>query len=310
VLAKSKGLASLGDGSVHFKKVGESLPESESVSESQERPLSLLQASQRDIFGLLRTGLMVFNPVDEANPDRWEQEATAAEASQADMKLFLTKHMAANGPSQTQAVDRAAQFFVAGFKCLNPNFLRDHPFLTLPIHTGSTNQQIFNGGGFRVTGGEMDGTVGAPREFSHLTLKDVVVKEQEGMGAGLQSAAVYEIGDLITFYFGKARRGREILDDPPGRYVLAIQPHYLYANGEFSETLTLAKFADKKAMGVCINAANGLKDRNCTILRLKAKFDSEGNIWAPIVASRPIQPGEYFGLDYGPEAANGRSFSQ
>jgi len=310
VLAKSKGLASLGDGSVHFKKVGESLPESESVSESQERPLSLLQASQRDIFGLLRTGLMVFNPVDEANPDRWEQEATAAEASQADMKLFLTKHMAANGPSQTQAVDRAAQFFVVGFKCLNPNFLRDHPFLTLPIHTASTYQQIFNGGGFRVTGGKMDGTVGAPREFSHLTLKDVVVKEQEGMGAGLQSAAVYEIGDLITFYFGKARRGREILDDPPGRYVLAIQPHYLYANGEFSETLTLAKFADKKAMGVCLNAANGLKDRNCTILRLKAKFDSEGNIWAPIVASRPIQPGEYFGLDYGPEAANGRSFSQ
>ena len=83
----------------------------------------------------------------------------------------------------------------------------------------------------------------------------------------------------------------------------------LYANGEFSEKLTLAKLAEKKAMGVCINAANNLKDRNCTIQRLKSTFDSEGNIWTPIVASRPIQPGEYFGVDYGPEAANGRSFS-
>jgi hypothetical protein len=148
---------------------------------------------------LLRTDLMVFNPVDEANPDRWEQEATAAEASQADMKLFLTKRIAADGPSQTQVVDRAAQFFVVGFQCLNPNVLRDHPFLTLPINTASTYQQIFNGGGFRMTGCEMDGTVGAPQEFSHLTLKDVVVKEHEGMGAGLQSAVLYETGNLITF---------------------------------------------------------------------------------------------------------------
>jgi hypothetical protein len=308
VLAKSKGLASLGDGSVHFKKVAESSPES--VSESQERPISFLKASQRDTYGLLRTGLMVFSPVDEANPDRWEQEATAAEASQADMKLFLTKRIAANGPSQTEAVDRAAQFFFDGFKSLNPYVLRDHPFLTLPIHPTSIYQQIFNGDGFRVTGGEMDGVVGAPREFSNWTVKDVVVKEEKGMGAGLQSAALYEPGDLITFYFGRARRGREILDDPPGRYVLAILPHYLYANGEFSEILTLAKFAEKKAMGVCINAATRLKDRNCTIMRLKAKFDSEGNIWTPIVASRRIRPGEYFGFDYGPDAAYGRSFSQ
>jgi hypothetical protein len=84
----------------------------------------------------------------------------------------------------------------------------------------------------------------------------------------------------------------------------------LYANGEFSEVLTLAKFAEKKAMGVCINAANTAKDRNCTILRLRARLDSEGNIWAPIVASRPIHPGDFFGYDYGPEAANGRSFGQ
>ena len=305
VVATSKGLASLGDGSVHFKKVGETSPES---AESREQ-LSFLEASQRDMYGLLRTGLMMFNPVDEANPGRWEQEATAAEASQDDMKLFLTKHTAANGPSQTHAVDRAAQFFFAGFKSLNPSMLRDHPFLTLPIHAASTYQQIFNGNGFRVTGGEMDGAVGAPQEFSHFTVKDVVVKEQKGMGAGLLSAAGYETGELITFYYGKARRGREILGDPPGRYVLAILPMALYANGEFSEKLTLAKLAEKKAMGVCINAANNLKDRNCTIQRLKSTFDSEGNIWTPIVASRPIQPGEYFGVDYGPEAANGRSFS-
>ena len=310
VLAKSKGLAYLGDGSVHFKKVAEFLPESESVSDSQERPLSLLQASRRDMYGLLRSGLMVFNPVDEANPDLWEQEATAAEASQGDMKLFLTKRIAAKGPSQTHAVDRAAHFFFAGFKSLNPNVLRDHPFLTLPIHPTNIYQEIYNGGGFRVTGGEMDGVFGAPREHSHFTMKDVVVKEQEGMGAGLQSTAAYNTGDFITFYFGRARRGREILDDPPGRYVLAILPQTLYANGEFSEILTLAKFAEMKAMGVCINAANRSKDRNCTIMRLNAKFDSEGNIWAPIVASRKIQPGDFFGYDYGPEAANGRSFSQ
>ena len=308
MLAKSNGLASLGDGSFHFKKATE--PSPKSVSESLERPLSLLEASRRDMYGLLRTGLMVFNPVDEANPDRWEQEATAAEASEADMKLFLTKRIAADGPMQTETVDRAAQFFVAGFKSLNPHSLRDHPFLTLPIHPSSIYQQIFNGDGFRVTGGEMDGVVGAPRDFSRFTVKDVVVKAQEGMGVGLQSAASYETGDLITYYFGRARRGREILDDPPGRYVLAIQPHYLYANGEFSEILTLAKFAEKKAMGVCINAANQHKDKNCTIMRLKAKYDSEGNIWAPIVASRKIKLGEYFGFVYGPEAANGRSFSQ
>ena len=69
---------------------------------------------------------MVFNPVPvhEANPGRWEQEATAAEASQANMKLFLTKRIAANEPSQTHAVDREEQFFFAGFKSLNPNILR------------------------------------------------------------------------------------------------------------------------------------------------------------------------------------------
>ena len=308
VVATSKGLASLGDGSVHFKKVVKS--SHESATESQDKKLSFLEASRGDMYGLLRTGLMVFNPVDETNPDRWEQEATAAEASQAAMKLFLTKRIAANGPSQPQALDRAARFFFSGFKSLNPNVLRDDPFLTLPIHPASTHQKIFNGDGFRVTGGGIDGAVGAPRDFFHMTMKDVLVKEQKGMGAGLQSAAVYETGDLITFYFGRARRGREILGDPPGRYVLSILPMSLYANGEFSEVLTLAKFAEKKAMGVCINAANTAKDRNCTILRLRARLDSEGNIWAPIVASRPIHPGDFFGYDYGPEAANGRSFGQ
>ena len=63
-------------------------------------------------------------------------------------------------------------------------------------------------------------------------------------------------------------------------------------------------------MGVCINAANAREDKNCTFMRRDAKIDLEGNIWAPIVASRSIQPGEYFGLDYGPEAAYGRSFNQ
>ena len=155
----------------------------------------------------------------------------------------------------------------------------------------------------------MDG-VGAPQAFSCLTLKDVLVKEQKGMGAGLQSDADYKTGDLITFYFGKARRGREILEDPPGRYVLAVLPHTLYANGEFSETRTLATITKKKAMGVCINAANTQQERNCTMMRLKSECDSEGNIWTPVVASRPIARGEYFGSDYGPEAAKGRSFSQ
>jgi hypothetical protein len=310
VVATSKGLASLGDGSVHFKKVEEESSQSTwTASESLEQPLSFLEASRRDMYGLLRTGLMVFNPVDEASPARWEKEATAAEGSQEAMKRFLTRRISANLPSQTQDVDRAAQFFYDGFKSLNPERLQDHPFLTLPIHPASTYQKIFNGDGFRVTGGKMDG-VGAPQAFSCMTLKDVLVKEQKGMGAGLQSDAEYQMGDLITFYFGRARRGREILEDPPGRYVLALLPHTLYANGEFSETLTLAKFAEKKAMGVCINASNTPKDRNCTILRLKSEYDSEGNIWTPVVASRPIAPGEYFRYDYGPDAAKGRSFSQ
>ena len=307
VVATSKGLASLGDGSVHFKKVAES--STWTALESLDQPLSFLEASRRDMYGLLRTGLMVFNPVDEANPSRWEQEATAAEGSQDAMKRFLTKRIAANGPSQTQYVDRAAQFFYYGFKSLDPERLQDHAFLTLPIHPASTYQRIFNGDGVRVTGGKMDG-VGAPQAFSCLTLKDVLVKEQKGMGAGLQSDADYKTGDLITFYFGKARRGREILEDPPGRYVLAVLPHTLYANGEFSETRTLATITKKKAMGVCINAANTQQERNCTMMRLKSECDSEGNIWTPVVASRPIARGEYFGSDYGPEAAKGRSFSQ
>ena len=301
VVAKSEGLASLGDGSAHAKVV-QSLPLSS-------EPLPFLNASQRDMYGLLRTGLMVFNPVDIANPDGWDKEATAAEVSKRGMRLFLTKRTSKD-PLQPLVLDRAVDFFFNGFKSLNPGKLQDHPFLTLPIHPPRIYHQIFNGGGFRVDGGEVDGKLGAPPKFSGLVLKEVVVTKQGEMGAGLQGTAAYQSGDLITFYFGKVRRGTEILDDPPGRYVLAILAKYLYANGEFSETLTLAKFAERKAMGVCINAANAAKDKNCTILRREAKFDSAGNIWAPIVASRSIRPGEYFGLDYGPEAAYGRSFNQ
>ena len=298
VVAKSEGLASLGDGSAQKQS-----------SPGSSEPLPFLEASRRDLYGLLRSGLMVFHPVDKANPCDWDKEASAATASLRNMKLFLTKRIFSE-LLQPLVLERAAQFFYKGFKSLNPCNLQDHPFLTLPIHPPRTYHEIFHGGGFRVNGGDVDGKAGAPPKFSGLVLQDVVVTKQGDMGAGLQSTAAYKSGDLITFYYGKARRGTEILDDPPGRYVLAILAKYLYANGEFSETTTLAMFAERKAMGMCINAANAPKDKNCTIVRRDAKFDSEGNIWAPIVASRSIQPGEYFGLDYGPEAAYGRSFNQ
>ena len=301
VVAKSEGLASLGDGSACLKV--------EQSSSWSSEPLRFLEASRGDMYGLLRSGLMFFNPVDKANHSKWDQEAKAAEKSQLAMKKFLTKGIS-NKPLQPQVLDRAADFFYMGLKSLNPSRLQEHPFLTLPIHPPITYQQIFHGVGFRVNGGKVDEKVGAPPIFYGLEVKEVVVTGQNEMGAGLQSTAAYNRGDFITFYFGKARRGTEILDDPPGRYVLAIWAKHLYANGEFSETATLAKFAERKAMGVCINAANAREDKNCTFMRRDAKIDLEGNIWAPIVASWSIQPGEYFGLDYGPEAAYGRSFNQ
>ena len=156
----------------------------------------------------------------------------------------------------------------------------------------------------------MDTVDGCP--FRKAVVQDVVVIEQGRMGAGLQSTANYVAGDVITFYFAKIRRGTAISDDPVGRYILAVLPFYLYGNGEFSEFLTLAKFAAKRAMGVCINAGNTLKETNCVFMRRSWKSDTQNGdyMWVPIVASRPITAGEYFGLKYDFDAAGGRSFNQ
>ena len=104
-----------------------------------------------------------------------------------------------------------------------------------------------------VCGGGSKSVEGCPFD---VVLKDVLVVEQAGIGAGLKSTTDYKDGNTITFYFAKGRRGTAIHDDPVGRYILAVQPFYLYGNGEFSESLTLAKFGEKKVMGVCINAGH------------------------------------------------------
>ena len=63
---------------------------------------------------------------------------------------------------------------------------------------------------------------------------------------------------------------------------------------------------------MCINAGNTQKEMNCVFMRRSWKSDSNNGdyMWVPIVASRPITAGEYFGLKYDPEAAGGRSFGK
>lgn len=153
----------------------------------------------------------------------------------------------------------------------------------------------------------MEDVVGAPIRFCRVELKDVLVIKQDRMGAGLKSTALYEPGEAITFYFGKMRRGKEILDDPMGRYILTIDANYLYANAEFSEKLTLTSLAEKKAMGACINASNKQSGINCTYARREATLDSAGNIWVPVYACKLIKPGDYFFADYDPNAGYGCS---
>ena len=299
---KRAGLASLEDGVALFMPI-----RSDNLASSE--PLSFIKDSQKDVFGFLRAILMILNPVpeDAALRTRWDTEARAAEQNPNAMSAFILQGRGAT--LQRGVLDRIVDFLCKGFLCLDASKMQDHLYATSPVHPPQIYQAIL-GSGFRVSGGGMDTIDGCP--FRNIVVQDVVVIQQGEMGAGLQSTTNYKAGDVITFYFAKIRRGTAISDDPVGRYILAVLPFYLYGNGEFSEFLTLTKFGEKRAMGVCINAGNTQKEMNCVFMRRSWKSDSNNGdyMWVPIVASRPISAGEYFGLKYDPEAAGGRSFGK
>jgi hypothetical protein len=151
----------------------------------------------------------------------------------------------------------------------------------------------------------MSTVMGCP--FPKDKIKDVLVVREGKMGAGLRAVESYEEHEVITYYYAVKRVGLEINEDPPGRYVVAVQPQVLYANGEFTPELTLEQFGEKKAMGVCINAATNAKSRNCYLMRIHTKSDVANSkyLWTPLRAARRIVAGEYFAYTYNHEAAGG-----
>jgi hypothetical protein len=143
--------------------------------------------------------------------------------------------------------------------------------------------------------------------FPTHTLKDVLVIREGEIGAGLKAIETYEKHELVAFYYAAKRVGLEINEDPPGRYIVAVKPQFLYGNGEFTPELDLEQFREKKAMGVCINAATNAKSRNCYLMRLHTQDDAANSkyLWIPVRAARRITAGEYFSFIYDHEAGGG-----
>ena len=247
--------------------------------------------------------MMLFRPLGSMSHTQWERDATLAAKSVSSMHKFLLD--GGRVALQPRALARLADFLFRGITDLNPKKSQTHEFVTLPIYHEAIEQSIFQGTGYLVKGGEMCSVLGCP--FSMHNLKDVLVIREAKIGAGLKAVEAYEEHELITFYFAAERVGLEINEDPPGRYVVAIRPHAQYGNGEFTPELTLEQFAEKKAMGVCINAATNAKSRNCYLMRLHTKPDAANSkyLWIPVRAARRIAAGEYFSFIYNHEAGGG-----
>ena len=292
---KHASLATLGNGSELFRR-------DDLWCESGEE-LTLGRAVKQDVHALFRTFMMLFRPLGSMSHTQWERDATLAAKSVSSMHKFLLD--GGRVALQPRALARLADFLFRGITDLNPKKSQTHEFVTLPIYHEAIEQSIFQGTGYLVKGGEMCSVLGCP--FSMHNLKDVLVIREAKIGAGLKAVEAYEEHELITFYFAAERVGLEINEDPPGRYVVAIRPHAQYGNGEFTPELTLEQFAEKKAMGVCINAATNAKSRNCYLMRLHTKPDAANSkyLWIPVRAARRIAAGEYFSFIYNHEAGGG-----
>jgi len=271
------------------------------------RMLTSVIGIKRDAFALFRTILMLYHPPGKEGRAKWIHNACAAERSREAMLKFLLNGKRLDTVPQFRAVERLADFLYKGFRDLDLRQSQTHEFITLPVHPEVIEQAIF-GPGFLVIGGDMASVPGCP--FPEVSmLKDVRVIVEPGKGPGLQAVGPYTNGDIVTFYLAKRRVGTEIHDDPPGRYVVAVCPRAVYGNGEFDTTRTLEWFAEKKAVGVCINAPTGPDTRNCYLQRVRMRTDSEGNIWIPVVAAKDIAAGEYLWFKYDHEAAGGNGYS-
>jgi serine/threonine protein kinase/ribosomal protein L32 len=291
---KGAALATLGSGSELFRR--------EDLWHEGEK-LTLERAVKQDVYALFRTFMMLFRPLGSMSHTQWEREATLAAKSVSSMQKFLLD--GDRVALQPRAMVRLADFLFRGITDLNPKESQTHAFVTLPIYHEAIERSIFQQTGYLVKGGEMCTVLGCP--FPTEKLKDVLVIKEREYGAGLRALEAYEKHELITFYFAAERVGLEINEDPPGRFIVAIQPHAWYANGEFTPELTVEQFAEKKAMGVCINAATNSKSRNCYLMRIHTKSDAANSkyLWIPLRAARRIEPGEYFSYTYNHEAGGG-----
>ena len=292
---RGDSLAILGNGSELFKRADLWC---ESGGE-----LTLERAKKQDVYALFRTFMMLFRPLGTISHTQWERAATKAAESQQSMLRFLL-----DGGSvmlQPRALEKLADFLFRGITDLKPKEAQTHEFVTSPVYCEAIEHSIFQGHGYLVRGGEMSTVMGCP--FPKDKIKDVLVVREGKMGAGLRAVESYEENEVVAYYYAVKRVGLEINEDPPGRYVVAVKPQFLYANGEFTPELTLELFGEKKAMGVCINAATNAKSRNCYLMRIHTKSDVANSkyLWTPLLAARRIVAGEYFAYTYNHEAAGG-----
>ena len=216
------------------------------------------------------------------------------------------------GVATGRVAARMADFIWKGLTEMNLNNSQTHEFVTLPIYPEEIERSIFQGNGFLVKGGSMSTVPGCPLPFQNAMLKDVLVITEPGInGAGLKSLSSYKLKDIVCYYLGISKNDYEITNGPPGRYIVAVTPKGDHANGEFTKERTLEWYAQRKAVGVCINAPQRGYKRNCLLLRGKAVRDAEGNTWIPVSAARDIVEGEFFCFKYNhEEGANGYNFRE
>jgi hypothetical protein len=295
------GLATVGPATALFRRRAQPQHGNALIKEEGEKD---------DIFAVFRSFMILLRPIgDGESPSQWDGKAQKAAESKQEMQRFLQSDRQCDSG---RVAARMADFIWKGITEMNLNNSQTHEFVTLPIYPEEIERSIFQGNGFLVKGGSMSTVPGCPLPFQNAMLKDVLVITEPGInGAGLKSLSSYKLKDIVCYYLGISKNDYEITNGPPGRYIVAVTPKGDHANGEFTKERTLEWYAQRKAVGVCINAPQRGYKRNCLLLRGKAVRDAEGNTWIPVSAARDIVEGEFFCFKYNhEEGANGYNFRE
>ena len=88
----------------------------------------------------------MIHPVDQTPQNVWDKAANAVEKDKSSMIRFILR--GGRVPVQPNAVHRLADFFLTGFRVLDPCALIDHLWGTSPVHPPHIYDAICNGGGF------------------------------------------------------------------------------------------------------------------------------------------------------------------